>query len=72
MPDAQNTNRLSPRYIQAVLVQRAAAVIEEKSNLVAQLRELEELRERVRVAELDLTKRTRIRRLELGSRLRRR
>jgi hypothetical protein len=53
MPDAQNTDRLSPRYIQAaVLVQRAASVIDERSNLVTQLRELEGLREQVRKAEL--------------------
>jgi hypothetical protein len=59
--------------------QSAAAVIEERLNLVALLRELEGLRERVRKAELalrsrraDRRKRTRIRWLELRRRLRRR
>ncbi len=57
------------------LQQRIAAV----ADLVAQLRELERLREQVRKAELarrsrqiDRRKRTRIGRLEPGSRLRRR
>ncbi len=56
-----------------------AAVTDETSGLVAQLRELERLREQVRKAELarrsrqiDRRKRTRIGRLEPGSRLRRR
>src|SRR3981189_2919463 len=58
------------------LQQRAAAVIDERLNLVALLRELERLREQVRKAELarsprvDRRKRTRIRWLELRSRLR--
>jgi hypothetical protein len=59
--------------------QSAAGVIEERLNLVALLRELEGLRERVRKAELalrsrraDRRKRTRIRWLELRRRLRRR
>ena len=58
---------------------RLAAVIDTTANLIAQLRELEGLRERVRKAELarrsrqiDRRKRTRIGRLEPGSRLRRR
>jgi hypothetical protein len=59
--------------------QSAAAVIDERLNLVALLRELERLREQVRKAELalrsrraDRRKRTRIRWLELRRRLRRR
>jgi hypothetical protein len=58
--------------------QSAAAVIDQRLNLVAQLRELERLREQVRKAELarslrvDRRKRTRIRWLELRRRLRRR
>jgi len=58
--------------------QSAAAVIDERLNLVALLVELEQLREQVRTAELarspriDRRKRTRIRWLELRSRLRRR
>jgi hypothetical protein len=58
--------------------QSAAAVIEERLNLVALLRELERLREQVRRAEqarsprVDRRKRTRIRWLELRGRLRRR
>jgi hypothetical protein len=56
----------------------AAVVIDESLNLVALLRELERLREQVRIAELarslpvDRRKRTRIRRLEHRRRLRRR
>jgi hypothetical protein len=56
-----------------------AAFTDTTANLIAQLRELDRLRERVRKAELtwrspqvDRRKRTRIRRLELGSRLCRR
>ena len=55
----------------------AAAVIDENLNLVALLRELERLREQVRIAELarslrvDRRKRTRIRRFEHRRRLRR-
>jgi hypothetical protein len=58
--------------------QSAAAVINQRLNLVALLRELEQLREQVRKAELarslrvDRRKRTRIRWLELRRRLRRR
>jgi hypothetical protein len=58
--------------------QSAAAVIDERLNLVAQLCELERLREQVRKAEqarwprVDRRKTTRIRRLELRRRLRRR
>ena len=58
-------------------LQSAAVVIDERLNLVAQLRELERLRERVMKAELarsppvDRRKRTRIRWLELRRRLRR-
>jgi hypothetical protein len=58
--------------------QSAAAVIDQRLNLVAQLRELERLREQVRKAELarslrvDRRKRTRIRWLELRRRLHRR
>jgi len=58
--------------------QSAAALIDERLNLIALLCELERLRERVRKAELarcprvDRRKRTRIRRLELRRRLRRR
>jgi hypothetical protein len=59
--------------------QSAAAVIDERLNLIALLRELERLREQVRKAELalrsrraDRRKRTRIRWLELRRRLRRR
>jgi len=58
--------------------QSAAAVIDQRLNLVALLRELEQLREQVRKAELarslrvDRRKRTRIRWLELRRRLRRR
>jgi hypothetical protein len=54
------------------------AVTDASANLIVQLRELNELRERVRKAELarsprvDSRKRTRIRRLELRRRLRRR
>jgi hypothetical protein len=54
--------------------QSAAALIDERLNLIALLRELERLRERVRKAELarwprvDRRKRTRIRRLELRRR----
>jgi hypothetical protein len=54
----------------------AAAVIDERLNLVALLVELERLREQVRTTELarspriDRRKRTRIRWLELRSRLR--
>jgi hypothetical protein len=53
----------------------AAAVIDERLNLVALLRELERLREQVRKAEqarsprIDRRKRTRIRWLELRRRL---
>jgi len=60
------------------LQQSATAVIDERLNLVAQLRELERLREQVRKAELarslrvDRRKRTRIRALEPSKRLRRR
>jgi hypothetical protein len=56
----------------------AGAVIDESLNLVALLRELERLREQVRIAELarslrvDRRKRTRIRRLEHRRGLRRR
>jgi hypothetical protein len=56
--------------------QSAAAVIDERLNLVALLVELERLREQVRTAELarsprkDRRKRNRIRWLELRSRLR--
>jgi hypothetical protein len=56
--------------------QSAAAVIDERLNLVALLVELERLREKVRTAELarspriDRRKRTRIRWLELRSHLR--
>jgi hypothetical protein len=52
--------------------QRLAAITDTTANLIAQLRELEGLRERVRKAELASRrrlyrrKRTRIRRLELG------
>jgi len=62
----------------SALQQRAAAVIDEGSNLAAQFRELERLREQVRTAELarsrqvDHRRRRRILRLGLGSRLRRR
>jgi hypothetical protein len=58
--------------------QSAAAVIDQRLNLVALLLELEQLREQVRKAELarslrvDRRKRTRIRWLELRRRLRRR
>jgi hypothetical protein len=58
--------------------QSAAAIIDERLNLVALLVELERLREQVRKAELarslrvDRRKRTRIRRLEHSRRLRRR
>jgi hypothetical protein len=58
--------------------QSAAAVIDERLNLIAQLCELERLREQVRKAEqarwprVDRRKRTRIRWLELKRRLRRR
>jgi hypothetical protein len=58
--------------------QSAAAVIDERLNLIAQLCELERLREQVRKAELarsprvDRRRRTRIRWLELRTRLRRR
>jgi hypothetical protein len=58
--------------------QSAAAVIDERLNLVALLIELERLREQVRTAELarspriDRRKRTRIRWRELRSHLRRR
>jgi hypothetical protein len=58
------------------LQQSATAVIDERLNLVAQLRELERLREQVRKAELarsqrvDRRKRTRIRRPEHRRRLR--
>jgi len=54
--------------------QSAAAVIDQRLNLVALLRELEQLREQVRKAELarslrvDRRKRTRIRWLELRRR----
>lgn len=58
---------------------RLEAVTDTTANLIAQLRELEGLRERVRKAELarrsrrvDRRKRTRIGRLEPRSRLRRR
>jgi hypothetical protein len=56
----------------------AAAVIDQRLNLVALLRQLERLREQVRKAELarsprvDRKKRTRIRRLELRRRFCRR
>jgi hypothetical protein len=60
-------------------LQCLTAVTETTASLIAQLHELEALRERVRKAELarrtrrlDGRKRTRIRRLEPGSRLRRR
>ena len=58
--------------------QSAAALIDERLNLIALLRELERLREQVRKAELarsprvDRRKRTRVRWLELRRRLRRR
>jgi hypothetical protein len=58
--------------------QSAAVVIDARLNLVALLRELERLREQVRIAELarsprvDRRKRTRIPWLELRRRLRRR
>jgi hypothetical protein len=59
--------------------QSAAALIDERLNFIALLRELEELRERVRKAELALRsrrverrKRTHIRSLELRRRSRRR
>jgi hypothetical protein len=58
--------------------QRLAAVTDASANLIAQLRELNELRERLRKAELarsprvDRRRRTRIRWLELRRRLRRR
>jgi len=59
--------------------QRLAAITDTTANLIAQLRELEGLRERVRKAELarrsrrvDRRKRTRIPQLEARSRLRRR
>jgi len=58
--------------------QSAAAVIDQRLNLVALLLELEQLREQVRKAELarslrvDRRKRTRIQWLELRRRLRRR
>jgi hypothetical protein len=58
---------------------RFAAITDTTADLIAQLRELQGLRERVRKAELarrsrqaDRRKRTRIRRLEPRSRLRRR
>jgi hypothetical protein len=60
-------------------LQRLPAITDTTANLIAQLRELEKLRERVRKAELaqrsqriDRRKRTRIRRLEPRSRLHRR
>jgi hypothetical protein len=58
--------------------QSAAAVLNQRLNLVALLREVEQLREQVRKAELarslrvDRRKRTRIRRLELRRRFCRR
>jgi len=57
-------------FAMSTFQQSAAAVIDESLNLVALLRELERLREQVRIAELarsqrvDRRKRTRIRRLE--------
>jgi hypothetical protein len=60
------------------LHQRLAAVTDREANLIAQLRELEGLRERVRKAEqarwprVDRRRRTRIRRLELRRHLRHR
>jgi hypothetical protein len=66
------------RFSMSSFQQSAAAVIDQRLNLVAQLRELERLREQVRKAELarslrvDRRKRTRIRWLELRRRLRRR
>jgi hypothetical protein len=60
-------------------LQRLAAITDTTADLIAQLRELQRLRERVRKAELarrswraDRRKRTRIRRLEPISRLHRR
>jgi hypothetical protein len=66
------------RFSMSSFQQSAAAVIDQRLNLVAQLRELERLREQVRKAELarslrvDRRKRTRIRWLELRRRLHRR
>jgi hypothetical protein len=65
-------------FAMSTFQQSAAAVINQRLNLVALLRELEQLREQVRKAELarslrvDRRKRTRIRWLELRRRLRRR
>ena len=65
-------------FAMSTFQQSAAAVIDQSLNLVALFRELERLREQVRKAELarslrvDRRKRTRIRRLELRRRLRRR
>jgi hypothetical protein len=77
----------APFFVASILVswrilmssfQRLAAVTDASANLIAQLRELNELRERLRKAELarsprvDRRRRTRIRWLELRRRLRRR
>jgi len=57
-------------FAMSAFQQSAAAVIDQRLNLVALFRELEQLREQVRIAELarslrvDRRKRTRIRRLE--------
>jgi hypothetical protein len=60
-------------------LQRLAAITDTNANLIAQLRELQGLRQRVRKAELalrsrrlDRRKRTSVRRLESRSRLQRR
>jgi hypothetical protein len=78
---------LCPFFVASILVswrilmssfQRLAAVTDASANLIAQLRELNELRERLRKAELarsprvDRRRRTRIRWPELRRRLRRR
>jgi hypothetical protein len=65
-------------FAMSAFQQSAAAVIDQRLNLVALFRELERLREQVRKAELarslrvDRRKRTRIRRLEHRRRSRRR
>ncbi len=57
-------------FAMSAFQQSAAAVIDQRLNLVALFRELEQLREQVRIAELarslrvDRRKRTHIRRLE--------